>query len=212
MKCLSYGLSYGLMGLLWSYGYLMSFLESPWRRMLMTLVTPLVRRPRTSGSSSTVCTPGLTPKLSRKRPREERARRGISASLSFLYFLVLHFLAVYGCLMYLLASMSEELYSVLDIVSVQIFLCVLLLCVFLWGRGSQMWIGSRLPSSRSVPNGTCGTDCQCARQAIRFKSWSYGLLPILWSLMCIFSFWWHSCSYVHLLILIACSTIHVCRQ
>ena len=212
MKCLSYGLSYGLMGLLWSYGYLMSFLESPWRRMLMTLVTTLVRRPRTSGSSSTVCTRELIQKPSRRRPRGERARRGISASLSFLYFLVLHFLAVYGCLMYLLASMSEELYSVLDIVSVQIFLCVLLLCVFLWGQGSQMWIGSRLPSSRSVPNGTCGTDCQCARQAIRFKSWSYGLLPILWSLMCIFSFWWHSCSYVHLLILIACSTIHVCRQ
>ena len=67
---------------------------------------------------------------------KEATQRGESKArhfsiLEFLYFLVLHFLAVYGCLMYLLASMSEELYSVLDIVSVQIFLCVLLLCVFL---------------------------------------------------------------------------------
>ena len=63
--------------------------------------------------------------------RGESQARHFSIFEFFCIFWSYIFFAVYGCLMYLLASMSEELYSVLDIVSVQIFLCILLLCVFL---------------------------------------------------------------------------------
>ena len=53
-----------------------------------------------------------------------------------------------------------------------------------------MWTGQRPRSIRSIPRGACRQDWerQGAKQAIWFKSWSYGLLPTMES-------------YVHLLVL-----------
>ena len=94
------------MSFLWivlrSYGYMMSFLEYLSSSRLMT---PMSLH-KTSGGKSIACTREPTPKASKRQSRGDRTRRGISVSLSFMCFLVSYFLAVYGCLRHLLASMS----------------------------------------------------------------------------------------------------------
>ena len=96
---------------------------------------------------------------------------------------------VFCCLKYLLASISWESYGVLNNDWAQIVSCILLLCVFLWGRFSQTCQARRPQSNLVIPRRACRHDCEChcALEANRFKSWSYGLLLIIWNLMCIFS-------------------------
>ena len=83
---------------LWSYGYLMSFMESHWSRRRIRIKKSWT--PSASRSTQLTLEPVARPCV--MLLTMGRARPGISVSLCFMYFLVSYVLSVYGCLRYLL--------------------------------------------------------------------------------------------------------------